>query len=136
MNGRRSWRLPSGLLVLASVGGAACGSPGGGLAESTQVPGGDPARGHDIIASGTYGCTACHTIPGIRGPKGVVGPPLAGMARRGFIAGQLPNRPDVLVAWLQNPPALVPGTGMPNVGLGADQARDVAAYIYTLEPDR
>ena len=46
---------------------------------------------------------------------------------------QLPNRPDVLVAFLQDPPALVPRTGMPNVGLTLEQARHIAAYLYTLE---
>ena len=69
-------------------------------------------------------------------PRGVVGPPLDGMASRAFIAGQLPNTPDVLVAFLQNPPALVPATGMPDVRLSLDQARHVAAYLYTLKAPR
>jgi len=97
------------------------------------VRGGDPARGRLIIATGVHGCAACHTIPGIRAPNGIVGPPLAGLAQRGFIAGQLPNKADVLVAFLQDPPALVPQTGMPNVGLTGEQARHIAAYLYTLE---
>ena len=58
------------------------------------------------------------------------------MARRGFIAGQLPNKPGVMVAFLQNPPALVATTGMPNVGLSLEEAEHIAAYLYTLEqPD-
>jgi cytochrome c553 len=97
------------------------------------VRGGDPARGRAIIAAGVHGCAACHTIPGIPSPNGIVGPRLDGLSRRGFIAGQLPNRPDVLVAFLQDPPALVPQTGMPNVGLTGEQARDIAAYLYSLE---
>ena len=95
---------------------------------------GDPARGRAIIATGVHGCAACHIIPGIRFPAGIVGPPLGGLAQRGFIAGQLPNRTDVLVAFLQNPPALVPQTGMPNVGLTLEQAQHIAAYLYSLEP--
>lgn len=55
------------------------------------------------------------------------------MAQRGFIAGQLPNKPGVMVAFLQNPPALVPATGMPNVGLTAEEAKHIAAYLYTLK---
>jgi cytochrome c len=39
----------------------------------------------------------------------------------------------VLVAFLQDPPALVPQTGMPNVGLTLEQARHIAAYLYSLE---
>ena len=62
----------------------------------------------------------------------MTGPPLDAMARRGFIAGQLPNRPEVLVAFLQDPPALVPRTGMPNTGLSREQALHIAAYLYTL----
>ena len=103
------------------------------LSSDPPVSGGDPARGRAIIATGAHGCAACHTIPGIRFPAGVVGPPLGGLAQRGFIAGQLPNRTDVLVAFLQNPPALVPQTGMPDVGVTAEQARHIAAYLYTLE---
>jgi cytochrome c553 len=94
----------------------------------------DPAKGHAILASGLHGCAACHSIPGIRGANGVVGPPLGGMAQRGFIAGQLPNRAAVLVAFLLDPPALVPSTGMPDTGLSREAALDIAAYLYTLEP--
>lgn len=112
---------------------AAKGESSPGASTTTPVLDGDPARGRAIIATGVHGCAACHTIPGIRAPNGIVGPPLGGLARRGFIAGELPNRPDVLVAFLQNPPALVPQTGMPNVGLTGEQARHIAAYLYTLE---
>jgi hypothetical protein len=38
-----------------------------------------------------------------------------------------------MVAFLQDPPALVPATGMPNVGLDLDEARHIGAYLYTLE---
>jgi mono/diheme cytochrome c family protein len=101
-----------------------------------HVDDGDASRGLALVASGSYGCAACHAIPGIRSPKGNVGPPLDGMAGRSLIAGQLPNKPGVLVAFLQDPPALAPQTGMPNVGLSIEQARDIAAYLYTLEaPD-
>jgi cytochrome c553 len=102
-------------------------------ARSEFVAGGDPERGRAILASGTHGCVACHAIPGIRGARGIAGPPLAGFARRGFIAGQLPNTPQVLVAFLLDPPKLVSQTGMPNVGLTLDEARHVAAFLHTLK---
>lgn len=101
--------------------------------ESKVVQGGIPARGRAIVASGVHGCAACHAVPDIRAPRGVVGPPLHGVARRGLIAGRLPNTPAVLVAFLANPPALAPETGMPNVGLSPEEARHVAAYLYTLD---
>jgi cytochrome c2 len=107
------------------------------VADLAQLPAADlrtadAARGRTILSSAVHGCTACHTIPGVRRANGVVGPPLGGMARRGFIAGQLPNRPDVLVAFLVDPPALVPRTGMPTTGLTRAEALDIAAYLYSL----
>lgn len=135
-SGRRAGRAVR-ILVLAVLGGvgtAACGRSRSALRADRRVPYGDAARGRALIAGGAFGCTGCHTVPGIRSPRGVVGPPLGGMASRAFVAGQLPNTPDVLVAFLQDPPALVPQTGMPDVRLSLDQARHIAAYLYTLEP--
>jgi cytochrome c553/cytochrome c2 len=106
----------------------------GGTLVNAPVRAGDPARGRAIVASGEHGCTACHAIPGIRGARGIVGPPLGGLARRSFLAGQLPNNADVLVAFLRDPAALAPRTGMPDVGLSDQQARDIAAFLLTLEP--
>ena len=115
----------------------------GGTAATKRVtpppPGGtssreDGTRGRALIASGAHGCAACHTIPGIRSPRGIVGPDLTGFARRPFIAGHLPNTSDVLVAFLQNSPELVPRTGMPNLRLSLEDARDIAAYLYTMDP--
>jgi cytochrome c2 len=104
------------------------------VAPAQRVPDGDAVRGRALVADGEFGCTACHDLPDLRAPHGVVGPSLTGIARRSFIAGQLPNRPDVLIAFLENPAALVPATGMPDVRLSAQQARDIAAYLYALEP--
>ncbi len=92
----------------------------------------NPERGRVILESATHGCVACHAIPGVRRANGVVGPPLHDMSRRGFIAGQLPNRLDVLVAFLVDPPALVPNTGMPATGITREEAVHVAAYLYSL----
>jgi cytochrome c1 len=49
-----------------------------------------------------------------------------------MIAGELPNSPDNLARWIQNPKSVEPGTAMPDLGLTTDQAQDVAAYLYTL----
>jgi len=92
--------------------------------------GGDPERGRALIAG--YACGACHHIPGVRGARGVVGPPLDRFALRAYIGGRAPNTPENLVRWVQDPSALAPGTAMPAVGLDEQQARDVAAYLYQL----
>ncbi|MEZ4570014.1 MAG: c-type cytochrome [Thermomicrobiales bacterium] len=80
-----------------------------------------------------FDCTGCHTIPGIDGADGTIGPPLNFWSKRSFIAGNLPNEPDNLIAWIMNPQAIEPGTAMPNLDVTEAQARDIAAYLYTLE---
>lgn len=128
------------ILVLAVLGllagTGACGRAVSTGAADQRVPNGDATRGRALVASGAFGCAGCHVVPGVRLPHGVAGPPLGAMTSRAFIAGQLPNTPDVLVSFLQDPPALVPQTGMPDVRLSLGQARDIAAYLYALHDVR
>lgn len=44
----------------------------------------------------------------------------------------LRNTPDNLMSWLENPQRVVPGNVMPDMGITAQDARDIAAYLYTL----
>lgn len=99
-------------------------------AEARAATGGDPDRGRSLIR--THGCIACHSIPGVPGAEGIVGPPLGGIASRGYIGGVLSNTPDHMVRWLLDPRAVDSLTAMPNVGLTEADARHVAAYLYTL----
>jgi cytochrome c len=96
--------------------------------EAPTVPGADPERGK--LALRRYGCGTCHTIPGIRGARGLVGPSLAETGRHVYIAGVLPNDPDNLVRWIRNPPAVDPLTAMPVLGVSDGDARDMAEYLY------
>jgi cytochrome c2 len=91
---------------------------------------GDPARGPDLIRR--YGCAGCHTVPGVPGANSLVGPPLAGIAKRVYIAGVLSNTPDNLVKWIQSPREVDPKTAMPDLGVTIRDARDIAGYLYTL----
>jgi cytochrome c1 len=128
----RSWRSRT----LAWLGGlaaalvvAACSTPGG------SVPGaepklGDPDRGARLISA--YGCGSCHVVPGVDGAKGLVGPPLTDFGRRSYIAGVLPNNADNLQHWIRDPQSVVPGNAMPDLGVPAVDARDIAAYLLTL----
>ncbi|HEX6965932.1 MAG TPA: c-type cytochrome [Gemmatimonadaceae bacterium] len=95
-----------------------------------QVPGGDAARGKLVLQ--THACVACHTIPGVKYATGRVAPPLVDFGKRGFIGGVAPNKPENLIKWVMNPQALKPRTDMPNMDLTEQEARDVAAYLYTL----
>jgi putative membrane protein len=94
------------------------------------VPGGDARLGPAAIQY--YGCGACHAIPGIRSAIGDVGPTLAGIADRRMIAGIVPNTPDEMVRWIVMPQSMAPGNAMPNLGVSDGQARNIAAYLYTL----
>lgn len=93
--------------------------------------GGNWQRGQELIVK--YRCGACHVIPGVYNANGKVGPPLIWFAQRTYIGGELPNSPQNLVRWLLDPKAVEPGTAMPDLGLSEQEARDVAAYLYTLK---
>jgi cytochrome c2 len=73
---RLNGRGAIGVIGLLAIGGlaiaTACG--GGGSVEARQVSGGAAAHGKQLIQS--YGCGACHYIPGIGNARGYAGPPL------------------------------------------------------------
>jgi putative membrane protein len=104
----------------------------GGLSDEQvgELTGGNPHRGAEAIRR--YGCKSCHAIPGISGANALVGPPLAGIASRSYIAGVLVNSPDNMITWIRNPPAVDNKTAMPNMGVTEKDARDIAAYLYKL----
>lgn len=95
-----------------------------------QLTGGEPDRGR--VAIRAYGCGACHVVPGVRGATGLVGPPLTNIADRLYLAGQLPNTPDNMKRWIREPQKIESGTVMPNLDVSERDARDMAAYLYTL----
>ena len=98
-------------------------------AQAAALTGGDPAAGRAAIKA--RGCGGCHQVPGVPGAVGTVGPPLTGFLHRGYIAGRLDNSPDNLTRWIRNPQAVDPQTAMPNTGVGAQEAADIAAYLYS-----
>lgn len=90
---------------------------------------GDAGRGRDLVSS--YGCGSCHTIAGIPGANGMVGPSLSGFGQRIYIAGHLRNTPDNLVRWIRDPQSISPGNVMPRMGIDRRDAADIAAFLYT-----
>jgi cytochrome c1 len=94
------------------------------------VPGGNASRGSQRITE--FGCAACHTIPGVKNANGNVGPPLTRIGDRTYIAGMLRNTPANLVRWIREPQAVVPGNAMPDMKISEADARDIAAYLYTI----
>lgn len=92
---------------------------------------GDAAAGRQALQQ--YLCATCHVIGGIPGATRHVGPPLDGIARRQYIAGVLPNTPANLAHWIRKPTEIDPLSAMPDLGVTEKDARDIAAFLYTLE---
>ena len=88
-------------------------------------------RGRALLSQ--YQCGSCHAIPGVASARGQVAQPLVAWSQRSYIAGRMPNRPDVLARWIAAPQALVPGTLMPGMGVPAADAQAMAAYLFTLK---
>jgi cytochrome c len=118
------------IVTLATALATAAGCAGNRVAQAEQLTGGRASEGRHLIYS--YGCGSCHIIPGISEATGTVGPPLRGFASRDYIAGVLVNRAPNLFRWLREPQGVDPGNAMPNLGITDQQARDMAAYLYTL----
>jgi cytochrome c1 len=100
-----------------------------GTKHSRSLTGADPEHGK--IALTSYGCVACHTIPGVSGSNSLTAPPLIGISQRSYLAGMLENTPANLRLWIQHPRKINPHTAMPEQGVTDQDASDMAAYLYT-----
>jgi cytochrome c len=120
-------RLTTGALLCAAVLASGCAKE----EPVSRVVGGDPERGRLLVQQ--YQCAACHFIPEVQGPNGDAGPSLESMGRLSYIAGSIPNQPENMIRFLQNPPAVKPGTLMPALGITDDEARHMAAFMYSLK---
>lgn len=126
---RRARLVRAALAVMALGATAACRDERAER-QAEAMTGGDIHRGAHAMT--VYGCGSCHQIPGVQGAHGHVGPSLEHVAMRAYLAGQLPNTPENLMHWVRHPQLTRPGTVMPEMGVSAADARDIAAYLYTL----
>jgi cytochrome c2 len=117
-------------LVILTATVAACGRHGA-IELGQEATGGDVKVGEHLIY--TYGCGSCHVIPGVAEANGRVGPSLQGFGSRYYVAGLLVNTPENLFHWVSKPQEIDPDTAMPDLGVTERQARDIAAYLYTLQ---
>ena len=85
------------------------------------------------VALQQYACVTCHVIPGVVGANMTVGPSLAGIASRKYLAGVLPNTTDNMIRWLRVPQEIAPRTAMPDLGVAEGDARDMAVFLDTLK---
>lgn len=100
-------------------------------AASEMTGGGDPDAGKSTLAR--RNCNACHKIPGVESSRATGGPSLEHWTQHELIAKRYPNTPENLMHWIQDPRAMVDTTYMPSMGVQEKEARDIAAYLYTLE---
>jgi cytochrome c1 len=100
-------------------------------AHAEATTGGNADAGRRALARRP--CGGCHQIPGVPAAQGKAAPSLDGFAGRAFIDGRLPNNTDNLIAWIVDPHAVDPQTAMPATGVTPAEARDIAAYLYTLD---
>jgi cytochrome c2 len=111
------------LLIVAALAGCYRRPP-----TSDPLTGGNPRVGQQLVAR--YGCAACHEIKGIAHADSKVGPSLTEIRERSYVGGVLPNSASNLIRWIQHPRAINPDTAMPELGVSAAEARDMAAYLY------
>jgi mono/diheme cytochrome c family protein len=99
--------------------------------EAQGSTGGQIARAVPLMLAN--GCAGCHTIDGVPGAQGMVGPTLdSSLPQKVYIAGTLQNTPANMIAWLRRSRDMQPQTAMPSTGISEQDARDIAAYLYAL----
>ena len=90
--------------------------------------GSDYATGEKLFMA--KGCVGCHSLQAVNAPKGMVGPNLANVGARSYIAaGTLKNTDENLARWIRNPQAIKKGVLMPNLGVTEPEAQALAAYL-------
>jgi cytochrome c oxidase subunit II len=122
----------------ASTGGADSGvrtaSQGARVQQPSSRPAPAPAQGAQY-ASGeklfaAKGCVACHSLYAVNAPKGMVGPNLANVGARSYIAaGTLKNTDENLSHWIRDPQGIKKGVLMPNLGVSAADAQALVAFL-------
>lgn len=87
-------------------------------------------KGREVFLQ--YACQNCHGITGVS--EGNYAPDLTHLMSRKVIAGgMLPNNPNNLKAWIDDPDAIKPGCDMPSLKLDHEQIEMVVAYLTTLK---
>ena len=61
-----------------------------------------------------------------------LGPPLTRIAHRVYLAGHIENTPENMIQWIRHPHSIDERTLMPEMGVSDTDARDIAAFLYTL----
>ncbi|HEX7128826.1 MAG TPA: cytochrome c oxidase subunit II [Rhodanobacteraceae bacterium] len=101
------------------------------LQPAAGPPGGLALQGQGVFQAR---CAICHTVRGLAGSQGMMGPDLTHLMSRSTIAaGTLPNNTGHLAGWISNAQALKPGVDMPTENLDGPQLQALLAYLQTLK---
>ena len=124
-----AWGLPlAGLLIAAAVVAQHFSEEKDRRTRAELISGGNVDRGKQRFIA--YGCGGCHSLTGVPGARGLVGPTLDAIGSRAVLGGHLANNPDNLMRWISDPQGVAPGTAMPNLGVTPQDQRDIAAFLY------
>jgi cytochrome c len=113
--------VPIAVLAVA-IGATACSS-----FKSAEQKAGSQRSAPELMTQ--YGCPTCHVVPNVPGASGKVGPSLASLSQRSYLAGSLPNTPENLVQWIMHPQHFRPGTAMPEMGVSEPDALLIARFL-------
>lgn len=110
-------------------------------ADAQAARGGDAVAGLEVFLSRlpTGSCTDCHAIAGLETENGQPllangGPNLTHFASRECFAGCIfENNDENLRRWLDDPPAMKPGSWMKDYDLTPEQIEQLIAFLNTLE---
>ena len=107
---------------------ADCAVPGGDGSGATvqsrrpRTAGSEYATGEKLFQA--KGCVGCHSLEAVNAPKGMVGPNLANVGARSYIAaGTLKNTDENLARWIRDPQDIKKGVLMPNLGVTEPRPR-------------
>jgi cytochrome c oxidase subunit II len=104
----------------ATVTGPSSGQP--------QAQGAEYAAGEKLFTA--KGCVACHSLVAVNAPKGMVGPNLANVGGRSYLAaGTLQNTDENLAHWIRDPQGIKKGVLMPNLGVTVPESQALAAFL-------
>ncbi len=111
-----------------------------GESQSLDLAGADLNAGKKLLAA--KGCGSCHTMSRTDAftqlPRGPFTQPPLGQGELRLAVMLAPDlrharqrlRPDAIMAWLENPLKMKPGTLMPQTPMSDQEARNIVAYLF------
>jgi cytochrome c oxidase subunit 2 len=119
---------PAGDSLRTASAGAKVRGPQKDTSAAAAPQGPEHAQGEKLFM--TKGCMGCHSLQAVKAPQGLIGPNLANVGSRSYIAaGWLKNTDENLERWIREPQAVKKGVLMPNLGVTEQEARALRAYL-------